>query len=79
MKMKPSPGSFKNPGWVRPDDWPFEMDWGSPVWEEEMNRIHHDMCERLHLPGFLWCSQCGTRHTSKTVRCRGCGHRLEIR
>jgi hypothetical protein len=67
-----------DPDYVRPEDWPYEEDWGSPKWEERMKKSRAKTAARRQKYGFGKCPECGAVHTNLTVTCRECGYQPEI-
>jgi predicted RNA-binding Zn-ribbon protein involved in translation (DUF1610 family) len=65
----------RNPGWVRPADWMYEEDWGSPAWKERMAKNNAEAQGNREKYGFDICPKCGTEHTARTITCRECGHK----
>ena len=67
----------RNPGWIRPDDWPYDEDYGSEAWKERMAASEAKSWERRKKWGFIVCPECKTGHTNVTLTCRGCSYKVD--
>jgi hypothetical protein len=72
--MTPDPRNV-NPDWLRPDDWPFDEDWGSEAWKDRVRMLERRSTMARARFGFASCPVCSARQPRRTLTCSSCLHR----
>ena len=57
----------------------YEESWNSPIWRARVDKILEESAKKREKFGFTVCPQCATIHALKTVMCRGCNYRVQLK